>query len=94
MHGPGSMPFSGENWRRSHARDQVVDRQRSEDVQQCLLRGAAAWAIGRVGQKPSDAFNGSPTQRLLQVKGTSKGDALGSARVVRIRFHLVRLSLC
>ena len=42
MHGPGSMPSSGENCKRSHARDQLVDRQRSEDVQQRLLRGAAA----------------------------------------------------
>ena len=50
----------------------MVDRQRSEDVQQCLLRGAAAWAIGRVGQKPSDAFNGSAAQQLLRVE--SNGD--------------------
>jgi hypothetical protein len=40
-------------------------------VQQCLLRGAAAWAIGRVGQKPSDAFNGSAAQQLLRVESNS-----------------------
>ena len=84
MHGPGAMSVSGGGWRWSHARNQVVDRQRSEDVQQCLLRGAAAWAIGRVGQKPSDTFDGSSAQQLLQVKSngdtTSTGDSarLGS----------------
>ena len=82
MHGSGSMSSSGENWGRSRARDQVVDRQRSEDVQQCLLRGAAAWAIGWVGQKPSDTFNGSPAQQLLQVKGSrDTADTDDSARL-------------
>ena len=82
MHGPGSMSVSGGDWRRSHARDQVVDRQRSEDVQQCLLRGAAAWAIGRVGQKPSDTFNGSSAQQLLQVK--SNGDTASTGDSARL----------
>ena len=91
MHGPASMPSSGENWGRSHARDQVVDRQRSKDVQQCLLRGAVAWAIGWVGQKPSDAFNGSPAgaQRLLQVKGNcDTADTDDSARLGSQGIHL------
>jgi hypothetical protein len=82
MHGPGAMSVSGGDWRRSHARDQVVDRQRSEDVQQCLLRGAAAWAIGRVGQKPSDTFNGSSAQQLLQVK--NKGDTANAGDSARL----------
>ena len=50
-------------------------------MQQCLLRGAAAWSMDWVGQKPSDAFNGSPAQQLLQVKGnlnTAKADGLES----------------
>ena len=43
--------------------------QQSGDVQQCMLRGAAAWAMDRVDQKPSEAFNGSAAQKLLRVKG-------------------------
>ena len=66
MHGPDPMSVSGEHQRQSH-----TWAQQNEDVQQCLLRGAAAWAIGRVGQKPSDAFNGSAAQQLLRVESNS-----------------------
>ena len=80
MRGTGLMSSLGGSWGRIHARDQrffqvatsleeAEDRQRNEDVQQCLLRGAVAWSMGLVGQKPSDAFNGSPAQQQLQANG-------------------------
>ena len=74
----GSEPFSQMTANSTKAED-MSSLPEAEDVQQVLRRWTAVWAIREVGQDPSDKFNGSPAQQLLQKQiesGATEADGL------------------